>query len=344
MFSHALVLALVTALLLTSFPAMQANAQLDLSSISLDQRKAWCRSQISACDELCSSVTSNNDCTSETLSYNCECTNYPTPDLTSYSGTMPTLICLQLLANCKKVTDGSILQCQLQSRVHCGTKFPVDFEPPTTTSSKAKSTSVTSSSTNQAGSAFTTSSDRVSVAKTDRLISTSFADLDRTTSSSISSKITDTLVTSTRPTPTINNDTWSAAQNTTTPIPTDEPAKGTTDGQVLGLALGIPAGLFAFVLIFLWTLARWKQRSPKDQKEAAEADQRSIRSNRGSVLVMNEMTADSIRNHLSKLEMKENRSTEQSRMLPMDSVGSRTSPAELPSHFPRSHSRIFEME
>ncbi|PVH88895.1 hypothetical protein DL98DRAFT_375599, partial [Cadophora sp. DSE1049] len=128
-----------------------ANAQLDPSSVDLSQRKEWCLSQVSACDTLCSSVTDSNDCDSETLDYNCKCTNYATPVLTSYRGTMPTLICLQLFANCKKDADTSLLKigkCSTDYYVHCGTKYPVDFEPPTTASSSTPtSTSEVSTST-----------------------------------------------------------------------------------------------------------------------------------------------------------------------------------------------------
>ncbi|KAH6710958.1 hypothetical protein DL95DRAFT_251072, partial [Leptodontidium sp. 2 PMI_412] len=138
MFPHNLLFVVFIGLLLASFLDTQANAQLNPASISLDLRKTWCRSQISACDELCSSVTSSNDCAVETLAYNCECTNYPTPSLASYSGTVPTLVCFQLSENCKESSGGSISkinQCQLQFGVHCGTQFPVDFMPPATTTS-----------------------------------------------------------------------------------------------------------------------------------------------------------------------------------------------------------------
>ncbi|KAG4429918.1 hypothetical protein IFR05_014596 [Cadophora sp. M221] len=340
MFPHALLFIVLIGLLLSSFLDTQANAQLNPFSISLDQRNAWCRSQISACDELCSSVTKSNDCTVGTLAYNCECTNYLTPILSSYSGTIPTLICLQMFANCKKAAGASkisIDQCQLQFGVHCGTKFPVDFEPPAATTSKTQSTSATSSSTGR-------SSLTSSKTTTSKDSSTSSTNSSRTATSSISPKAANTLATATRgPTPTITS-TSRGTQSTTAPTPTKVPSKGKIDVHILGLALGIPSAVLAIVFLFMWGIARWRHRPDKEKKEVAEADRRSIRSNRGSVLVMNEMYADAIRDHLSKLEMKEVGSTEKSTMLPKDVVGSHRSPAELPSHFSRSHSRVFEME
>lgn len=105
----------------------------------------------------------------------------------------------------------------------------------------------------------------------------------------------------------------------------------------MGIVLGGLGGLAIVVLVILWKLARLRARRDKEKAEAAEAEQRSIRSNRGSVLLMREMSADAIRNHLAKLEA-EGEGAEKSKM------GDLVSPAELPSHFPRSHLRVFEMD
>jgi Flp pilus assembly protein TadB len=110
------------------------------------------------------------------------------------------------------------------------------------------------------------------------------------------------------------------------------------------LVLGILGGIAVLSAFLLWRFISWKHRREEEKEKAAEADRRSIRSHRGSVLLMREMSTDAIRNHLSELETKEGGGRESSQMLPKYEDGRQRSPAELPDHFPRSHSRIFEVE
>ncbi|KAK0109866.1 hypothetical protein ONS95_002537 [Cadophora gregata] len=315
-------LVILIGMLLSGFVDTQASAQLDTNSVDPSVRIDWCRSQSSACDTLCSSVTNSNDCNSETLTYECQCKNYGTPDLTTYRGTMPTLICLQLFANCKKDAGTSLLKigkCSTDYYVHCGTKLPVDFEPPATTSSTSTSASHPSSGT----------------ATTTRNTSSDSTSSDTRTTSSSSTRPTDTLAISTAP-KSSPADIALGAQNTTTPIPANAPQKkGQSDQAIVGIVLGVVAGLTIVVLLALWKLARWRERRDKEKVEAAEDEQRSLRSNRGSVLMMREMSADAIRNHLAKLEAEDAENPK---------THAPVNPAELPSHFSRSHSRVFEME
>jgi len=84
-------------------------------------------------------------------------------------------------------------------------------------------------------------------------------------------------------------------------------------------------------------MARLKARRDKEKAEGSEAEERSLRSNRGSVLLMKELSANAIRNHLAQLEAEGGGAYKSKTQNPV-------SPVELPSHFSRSHSRVFEME
>lgn len=318
----------------------QVNTVLDTNSVALNIKKQWCTTQISACDTLCSSVTNKNDCDDESLNYECECTNYPTPILTSYRGTMPTLICLQLFANCKKDAGTSLLEigkCSTDYYIHCGTKYPVDFEPhATTSSSETTSTSDASSGTSTIIITQSTNTENATLDQSttsDRAITS-----DISTTISNPTKPTDTLATSTTNSQSIPTNLALVAQNTTAASLANTPhKKGASDLAVMGIVLGVVGGVAIVALVIIWKMARLKARRDKEKAEGSEAEERSLRSNRGSVLLMKELSANAIRNHLAQLEAEGGGAYKSKTQNPV-------SPVELPSHFSRSHSRVFEME
>ncbi|CAG8430190.1 unnamed protein product [Penicillium salamii] len=144
--------------------ATLASCQLDLSSVPLATREAWCNSQTSACPLLCLQISgasgspTSNNCSAvsqsssgrfqgrnllsqTTLDYDCLCSNGVTPNATEYSQTIPYYTCTEANNQCVAKCNGDS-NCQYDCRTKnpCGAQDPKRVNATNTTATAAATT------------------------------------------------------------------------------------------------------------------------------------------------------------------------------------------------------------
>lgn len=104
------------------------NMTIDPGTVDFGTRAGWCNAQQDTCDTLCKDDTEENDCTAETLVWECACSsNSSTPGLQYYTQTMPTFICQELFAQCISQNAGSQSgqrDCKSKIQALCATQSP----------------------------------------------------------------------------------------------------------------------------------------------------------------------------------------------------------------------------
>ncbi|KAF3907834.1 hypothetical protein AA313_de0206781 [Arthrobotrys entomopaga] len=121
------------------------------TSIDLNTRNGWCRSEMDTCTTLCSKNWSSNNCSAADLTYSCICADGSKPDLVSYINTLPFFICQQYIAECVagNATEPG-LQTICRNTNTCGSKDPADFVASTTVKTSMAPTSTNGGSSNTA--------------------------------------------------------------------------------------------------------------------------------------------------------------------------------------------------
>ncbi|KAF3182789.1 hypothetical protein EYR41_005211 [Orbilia oligospora] len=118
------------------------------TSVDINTRNGWCRSEKDTCTTLCSKNWSTNDCDQNTLEVSCVCADGSKPELVNYRNTLPFFICLEYIAQC---VAGNATEPALQNICRntntCGNLDPADFVPSTTIRTTAPAPSTTGSST-----------------------------------------------------------------------------------------------------------------------------------------------------------------------------------------------------
>ncbi|KAK6511652.1 hypothetical protein TWF481_000561 [Arthrobotrys musiformis] len=130
------------------------------SSVDVNTRNGWCRSEKDTCTTLCSKNWSTNDCDQNTLEYSCVCADGSKPDLLAYRNTLPFFVCQEYIAQC---VAGNATEPTLQNICRntntCGNQDPADFVPTTTVRTTATPATSTGSSQGTQSAATTTGSD-----------------------------------------------------------------------------------------------------------------------------------------------------------------------------------------
>ncbi|KAJ5664691.1 hypothetical protein N7462_011504 [Penicillium macrosclerotiorum] len=130
-------------LAIASAATLVSSQTIDPSSVPLSTRQVWCNSQKSSCPLIClqfsSGVPIANNCTAETLTYSCICSNNVSPNASEYSQTLPYYICTEAGTQCVNACDNSACQSACRSDHPCGAQDPprVNVSTTTTTSSAA---------------------------------------------------------------------------------------------------------------------------------------------------------------------------------------------------------------
>ncbi|KAK6335042.1 hypothetical protein TWF718_010484 [Orbilia javanica] len=128
------------------------------TSVDINTRNGWCRSEKDTCTTLCSKNWSTNDCDQTTLEVSCICADGSKPELVNYRNTMPFFICLEYIAQCVAGnTTEPTLQNICRNTNTCGNLDPADFVPTTTIRTTAAAPSTTGSSSGNTDAATTTS-------------------------------------------------------------------------------------------------------------------------------------------------------------------------------------------
>ncbi|KAF2994904.1 hypothetical protein E8E14_002859 [Neopestalotiopsis sp. 37M] len=146
---------------LTVVSAGNSTFSIDVDSVTLSTRAAWCTSEKNVCGQICS--TSENSCEPTTLDYSCTCSDGTEPDMNEYQDSLPYYICQQAFSDCISENTGSASgqkNCTTTISDECGTKVAGSSSTTTTAAASsssgtsaatAASSSVSSSSTSQAG-------------------------------------------------------------------------------------------------------------------------------------------------------------------------------------------------
>ncbi|KAF3275872.1 hypothetical protein TWF173_006339 [Orbilia oligospora] len=118
------------------------------TSVDVNTRNGWCRSEKDTCTTLCSKNWTTNDCDQNTLEVSCVCADGSKPELVNYRNTLPFFICQEYIAQC---VAGNATEPTLQNICRntntCGNLDPADFVPSTTIRTTAPAPSTTGSST-----------------------------------------------------------------------------------------------------------------------------------------------------------------------------------------------------
>ncbi|KXX81880.1 hypothetical protein MMYC01_202339 [Madurella mycetomatis] len=107
--------------------AQNQNITIDPSTVDPGLKSGWCGAQFNTCRMLCANSLTANNCNSETLEFDCRCSNGSAPGLQYYTQTIPTFICEQAYSDCITAnTDSAQAQeeCRTDIRAHCGTLDP----------------------------------------------------------------------------------------------------------------------------------------------------------------------------------------------------------------------------
>ncbi|KAJ5875424.1 uncharacterized protein N7473_012771 [Penicillium subrubescens] len=153
MLSNLLLVLASTAALVNS----QSTSSIDPNSVDIKTRQYWCSAQKSACPLLClqiaSGVPESNNCTAETLTYSCVCSNGISPNASEYSQTLPYFICTEANNQCVNACSDSACQSRCRTANPCGAQNPPRVNVTSTASSSVAATSTAASNVIQTGGA-----------------------------------------------------------------------------------------------------------------------------------------------------------------------------------------------
>jgi len=122
------------------------NACCDVNPGGVDNatRGLWCRSQRQTCPLLCPmGIVSVNDCDPDALTYTCTCASGPTPNVSDYQQTLPSLECDEWKSECVNASTNLATNNFCLSFV-CGNKTADAGITPTSSSSVSPSNAPTS--------------------------------------------------------------------------------------------------------------------------------------------------------------------------------------------------------
>jgi len=147
MFTRAVaVVALAAATLVSAQNSTSVFTVANPGAIDLSTRVGWCTAQQNACAKFCQNLAQNS-CSTDTLTYECSCTNNESPDLTQYADTLPYNICQYNFATCNSNGVGNAqvqAACVTNIQDKCGKKKLSDVTP-IDAASQSSSTSAPSS-------------------------------------------------------------------------------------------------------------------------------------------------------------------------------------------------------
>ncbi|KAI9054340.1 hypothetical protein LZ554_001505 [Drepanopeziza brunnea f. sp. 'monogermtubi'] len=297
-----LAIALALALLATLIEAQGFTFSFDPTSVSLDDRHAWCEEAEGTCSTLCQAHTITNNCSTDTLAQSCQCSYYKTPDLALYTGSMQFLKCQQTYMDCfndNKLDGGKQTECQSDIMDKCPSLDPDEYQAPI---------KVTASSTQALVSKTTAKDDSVPVSTGQAVETIPVNDSTSTTLNPVSTPTSQAQIShlpflTSRSTTTTPDSTGppqpSTTPSTTSPSPTSPPTASLTHtsppaaaytgrsqrtvARSVGVWVGITVGVAAASLLALFLWLRHRRKAA--DKQAAE-DARSVRSNRGSVILL----------------------------------------------------------
>ncbi|KAF2166564.1 hypothetical protein M409DRAFT_23199 [Zasmidium cellare ATCC 36951] len=129
------------------------NLSVDTSQIPSALKSSWCRAQTNSCPQICGGRASPNNCDSNTLTYQCVCTDGSSPNISDYDQTIPSFVCQTWVGNCVDAHPND-LDGQTGCRsVTCGSRNASSNLAATTSSAATTSATASSSSSAESTSA-----------------------------------------------------------------------------------------------------------------------------------------------------------------------------------------------
>ncbi|GAB1310873.1 hypothetical protein MFIFM68171_01083 [Madurella fahalii] len=111
--------------------AQSQNITVNPGTVDPGTRAGWCGAQFNTCRMLCANSLTANTCDSDTLEYDCRCSNGSAPGLQYYIQTMPTFICERAFSDCIAANTASAQaqeECETNIRSQCGTLDPAEAQ------------------------------------------------------------------------------------------------------------------------------------------------------------------------------------------------------------------------
>ncbi|KAF2863577.1 hypothetical protein K470DRAFT_280183 [Piedraia hortae CBS 480.64] len=140
--------------------AANLPAGFDPNSVPRDLRMAWCRAQMNTCRQVCNGQAYPNNCNSDTLVWQCTCTDGSKPNISDYGQTVPSLVCERARDDCVAAHPNDLAgQTKCQS-VKCGKRNATSSDDSSSSSASAtgsKTASSTADATESANGASKTS-------------------------------------------------------------------------------------------------------------------------------------------------------------------------------------------
>jgi hypothetical protein len=109
---------LIVAASMVGLVSSQTWTAVNISAIDPATRSKWCLDQTSSCPLLCLQINATsdprqNECDSDSLSYQCVCSNGISPNTSEYSQTIPFYLCMEANNECVDRCSSADSACQL---------------------------------------------------------------------------------------------------------------------------------------------------------------------------------------------------------------------------------------
>ncbi|GFF41353.1 hypothetical protein IFM58399_06233 [Aspergillus lentulus] len=130
---------LIVAASMVGLVSSQTWTAVNISAIDPATRSKWCLDQTSSCPLLCLQINATsdprqNECDSDSLSYQCVCSNGISPNTSEYSQTIPFYLCTEANNECVDRCSSADSACQSACRSDhpCGAQNPTRHNVTTT--------------------------------------------------------------------------------------------------------------------------------------------------------------------------------------------------------------------
>ncbi|KAJ5558476.1 hypothetical protein N7535_008689 [Penicillium sp. DV-2018c] len=142
-------------------------AGFNVGLVDSSERSAWCSAQRNTCPDICQDGTRLNSCDSNSLEFQCVCSDGSTPDVTPYKQTVPFFVCQANYGQCINAhPDDAEGQRTCKKNAVCGSKNATEEADSSSSTTTTASSTILAMATTTDSSSSETSSAAASAATT----------------------------------------------------------------------------------------------------------------------------------------------------------------------------------